>query len=487
MGQKIGHQFIRDFLGGMITEVSDYRMPDNAMRLIQNMDTDIIGSLRVRKGTTVIGNQVQDNKNCLGLYNFRDSGAGTNNRQIACFNNVGDTNSVVYYNLAGVWTAVGGASSFTAGAKFRFVTFTDLVFIVTSAFSTPVTWNGAGASAVANTQVVSAPSGQFINVFKSRVYIASTSAKPDRVFFSSIIDTNGNITWNTTDDYLDVNPSDGQNITGITNNGTLLLIFKDRAMYRWNGSSTDADLIVDVGCSSQESIANRNGQTYFFNPFGVYVTTGGFPQVISKPIQRWIDAISGSYYANVAGVCDDDHYYCSIGDVTVDGESFENVVLVYEISSQNWSVRTYPEQVRLFANYIESNNTANVMIGNDDGDVQRFDYGSTDAGVVIPYKVRTKRVDFTGGSFAFDKMFSEVWIFGSQLVGAFVRVFTDEDTRPRTIMQTLKKWWAYANGLKYQGKWFVFEISGQSRDGQGELFGLEIDSPSLEGKGTNQS
>ena len=161
---------IRDFLGGMITEVSDFRMPDNAMRLIQNMDTDVLGSLRVRKGTTAIGNQVQDGKNCLGLYNFRDSGSGTNNRQIACFNNAGDTNAVAYFNSGGVWTGIVGGGSFTAGTKFRFATFTDYVFFVTSNFSEPLTWNGEAATALSTTQLTSAPFGQFIAVYKSRVY-----------------------------------------------------------------------------------------------------------------------------------------------------------------------------------------------------------------------------------------------------------------------------------------------------------------------------
>ena len=483
MPTRVGHQFIRDFMGGMVTDASDFRTPDNAMRLIQNMDTDILGSLRVRSGTTAIGNQVQDNKNCLGLYNFRDSGSGSNNQQIACFNNSGDSNAIAYYNNVGTWVAITGGSGFTASAKFRFATFTDYVFFVTSGFDTPLSWDGAAASSLGSTQLSSAPSGQFITVFKSRLYIASTSTNRDRVFFSSIISSAGNITWDTTNDWLDVNPSDGQNITALANNGTLLLIFKDRAMYRWNGSATDPDLVIDVGCSSQESVATRNGQTFFFNPFGIYVTTGGFPKKISKEIQKWIDAIAGSYYSNVAGACDDDHYYCSIGDVTVDGEAFNNVVLVYELSTDTWTVRVYPEQVRLFANYIESDNTANIMVGNDDGDVQRFNNGSTDDGVVIPYRVKTKRLDFTGGSFAFEKEVTDVWVFGSTLPNAATRVYTDEDSRPQTLVETLKKWWSYANGLKYRGRWFVFELSGQSRDGQGEFFGWEIGSPLLDGTG----
>src|SRR3990167_7947120 len=127
MPQKIGHQFIRDFLGGMVTEVSDFRTPDNTMRLIQNMDTDVLGALRVRKGTTAIGNQIQDGKNCLGLYNFRDSGSGANNRQIAVFNNADDTNAVTYYNNSGTWASISGGTGFAANAKHRFTTFLDYV------------------------------------------------------------------------------------------------------------------------------------------------------------------------------------------------------------------------------------------------------------------------------------------------------------------------------------------------------------------------
>ena len=319
-------QSLRDLSGGTVTEVVDARLPDNTFRLIQNMDSDFIGALRVRKGTTAIGNQITDNKACLGLYNFRDSGSGANSRQLAVFNNSGDTNAILYYNNSSTWTAVTGGSSFAANNKLRFATFLDYVFMVSPSFIEPKSWNGDSATAIGTTHLSPAPAGQFINVFKSRLYIAGTSANPDRVFFSSIPTIAGVITWSTTTDYLDVNPADGMNITALANTGTLLLIFKERALYRWNGRATDADLVVDIGTTSQESVASRNGATYFFNPYGIWITDGGYPIRISKPIQRWIDAISSSYHDDVAGVCDDDHYYCSIGDVTVDGVLYSNVV-----------------------------------------------------------------------------------------------------------------------------------------------------------------
>jgi hypothetical protein len=477
----LSHELIRDFSTGMITEVADSLTPPNAMRLIQNLDDEVLGMLRVRKGVTAIGNQITDGKPCLGLYNFRDSGTGSNNQQIAAFNDSGDSLMVTSYLSGASWATITG--SFTADAIARFETFTDYVFTVNSKFDAPKSWNG-GTPTWGTTQLSGAPSGQFIKKFKSRLYIAHTATNPDRVFFSSIISSTGNISWTTSTDYLDVNPSDGMNITGIENNGTLLLIFKDRAMYRWNGSSTDADLVMDIGCSSNESIATRNGLTFFFNPKGIYQTDGGRPVRISGPIQRWIDAISPTYYSKVAGVVDGERYYCSVGDLTVEGVSYSNVVLVRNLANNTWSVRTYAEEMRRFAPYILSTGAEGIMCGNDDGDVQAFNSGLTDDGVKIPYRVLTKRMDFLG-SFAHEKSFSEIHAFGKGLTGAQTIVHTEEDRNPKSFGTILKSWWMKITGLKNVGRWFVFELSGLSEDqtNGSEFWGWEIGNANIPGKG----
>lgn len=452
----------------MVSETADSLTPPNVSRLIQNFDTDILGSLRVRKGVTAIGNQVQDGKNCLGLFNFRDSGSGTYNQQIAVTNNSGDTQSVTKYNASGTWTAITSGSSFTASKKFRFATFLDYVFMVNSAFEVK-SWDGNPSNGWGTTNLTSAPAGQFITVFNSRLYIASTSANPDRLYFSSI--QAGTITWDTTNDWLDLNPSDGMNITGLANTGTLILIFKERAMYRWNGHATDANLIVDIGTTSQESIASRNGRVFFFNPYGVCMTDGGYPVRISKPIHRWIEAISPSYYTSVASVCDEDNLYVSIGDVTVDSVAYSNTVLVYTFSTQTWRIRTYAEQFRAFANYIDSSGNYKIMGGNDDGDVQDFDLGDTDDGTPIFYRVRTKRMDF--GSSAYIKKFSDLFMFGRQLPNA--QTFIQSDEGPlKPVKWGLVGWFRRIFGLKNSGRQFTFEVVGTSVDGQGELEGLEI-------------
>jgi len=261
------------------------------------------------------------------------------------------------------------------------------------------------------------------------------------------------------------------NITGLANTGTLILIFKERAMYRWNGRATDANLVVDFGTSSQESIASRNGRVYFFNPYGVYVTDGGYPTRISKPIHRWIEAIDPAYYGNVASVCDEDNYYCSIGDVTVDSVAYSNVVLVYTFSTQTWAVRTYQEQFRVFANFIDSSGNYRIMGGNDDGDVQDFNVGDTDAGTPVFYRLRTKKMDF--GSSAYVKKFSDIFMFGSELLNAQTFIQAD-DGQLKPVRWGLIGWFRRIFGLKNSGRRFTFELGGTSVDGQGVFDSWEI-------------
>lgn len=471
MAVQLQHEMIRDFSGGMISEVSDLLTPNNVMRLIQNMDDDVLGVLRVRPGVTAIGDTLQANKAVLGLYYFKDSAGGANSQLIASSNNSADSFTVTkYLNGSNIWATVTG--TFTANAVQRFETFSDYVFTVNSKFDAPKSWDGTGGGSWGSVHLTSAPSGQFIKGYKSRLYIACTAANPTRVLFSSIIDISGNITWTVSTDYLDI---PGEDITGLENNGTLLLIFKSHSMYRWNGSSTDADRVIDVGCSSNESIATRNGLTFFFNPNGIYQTDGGRPVRISKPVQRWIDAVSPSYYTKVSATVDANNYYCSIGDVTVDGVAYTNVVLVRSLSNSSWRVRTYAKEIRYFAPYVTSTGAEAIMCGTDVGDVQQFNYGLTDAGTAIPYRILTKRLDFIG-SFIYDKAFSEIHAFGRGITGAQTVVHTEEDTRPKSIATILKSWWMKANALKFIGRWFVFELSGLSSDqtNGSEFWGWEI-------------
>ena len=477
MASEIGPVEYRAFHGGMNSETVDLLLPPETMRLIRNMDTDIVGGLRPRRGFSVVGDQVQDGKTCLGLYNFRDSGSGSNHRLISAFNNAGDTQAVTSYLNGASWSAIGGGSSFTASAKFRFRTFLDYTFVTNSAHNPVLSWNGDTATNWGTTHLSSAPAGQFPEVFNDKLYLGHTVANPDRLYFSTVPTVAGVISWSTTEQYLDVNPEDGMNMTGLHNNGLYLLIFKERAMYRWNGRSVEANLLFDVGCTSNESIATRNGLTFFFNPYGIFITQGDRPVIISKPIQRWIDAIDPAYFDQVSGECDEDNYYCSIGDVTVDGVSYSNAMLVYSISMQGWRIYTYDEEIRYMARYTDDSGLFAIVAGNDDGDVHQLNNTNLDGTDQIPYEFQTGRIGF--GTYSQLKSFSHLFSFADEIPGFEFQMETDTEPFRTIIEQT--EFASQTQGLNARGRYFRFAGRGEARGTRGLFHVFTITDLGVEG------
>src|SRR3990167_8706471 len=153
--------------------------------------------------------------------------------------------------------------------------------------------------------------------------------------------SSGAITWDTTNDWFDVNPDDGDEITALENNGNRLLIFKRRSTYRWVFGATEPDRLLGVGTESQECVKTNLdlGITFFANSKGVYAYTGERPKLISRKIQAWIDANTAANWDDACAEIDDDHYYLYLGDsLTVDSVVYTNVMAVYSISLDAWVV-----------------------------------------------------------------------------------------------------------------------------------------------------
>ena len=130
-----------------------------------------------------------------------------------------------------------------------------------------------------------------------------------------------------------------------------------------------------------------NGVTYFFgqgaNAVGIYATTGGYPKKLSRPIQKWIEAIDPAYYENIAGYTDGTKVVWAIGSVTIDGITYTNTHLAYNISDQSWEMYNYADRFNVFAGYITSTGAMTILGGDTDGYVQTIGSGTTDNGTPI--------------------------------------------------------------------------------------------------------
>ena len=487
--QKLTTPFIfDDFSSGMIDaqSVSDSLLPRNAVRKAINCVFDSPrGALAGRLGSTVVGSNLTNT--IRGLYNFRDAGTGSNHRLI-----VTDNGGITYYLNGATFTST--LSGDTAALKTRFVTFLDVVVRVNGT-DTAKSWNGDTGTAWVTTggplDVANWPATSMATIFNSRVYAAGDSSNPDTLYYSSIPSA-GAISWTSGNGSLQVNPNDGDNgITGLGTNGTVLLAFKRNSLYRWDGSSTFANKVISVGTSSHESIAaHDSGWVYFFgtgkNSVGVYRTTGGYPQKISRNIEQWMEAISSSSYDNVSAFCDDDHYYMSVGSVTVNGVTYSNAWFVYTISLQCWHIENRATAFRVFAPFINSSSAITIVGGDTSGNVQTINSGTTDNGTAISAECEFAPITFTTRGRT--KSLSSVITYSPfyQGLGFFLKTDSRDFTEIGTITKPEQRFSLLAfQGGMFRGNRFFPKISVADSHTAWQFDGFEF--PEVTDEGFNQN
>lgn len=377
---NIQPQFFKSHLGGMITNVSESLAPKDSVQLMLNCDGDEeLGSAVTRLGTGLVGSTVTNP--ILGLHDFRDSD-GSNHALLATVNASGGATSVVY--KVGTGTIRTGL---TASKKMRFITFLDSAFMVNGA-NDEASYDGNSLITTGGAFDLDNVPGTACNLvmeWLDRVYLAGDTSLPDRVYYSST-PVDGAISWTSGNGFFDLEPEDGGGgITGFGKVPGFLLIFKERSLKRFNFDSAFPETLIQLGTPSQESVVNAGGLCAFYSASseqakGFYITNGDRPIPIShdrpRNIKKWIDAIPQSAEANIAGIGNGRVFMWSVGDLTVDGRTFTNVVLRWNRILDQWSVRSYPSEFKFFSTYVSSG--TNTIIGGDDvGNVIQIDKAGT--------------------------------------------------------------------------------------------------------------
>lgn len=403
--------------------VAESRMPLDVVSESVNFHFDRIGCATLRKGLTLLGNSLTASASpsislspspsapspsssvspsasvspsvspseseeaatgVLGLYEFRDSNNGTNNRIVSVYKDV------LSYLSGSAWIAKRSGLSLR---KARFTTFLNYLWMVNGSDATAI-WDGAtGTSFVTSGNASSAPVGKFIENFKARVWITGNPTYPDRIYYSSIPSAEATpvVTWNTdvaTGDWIDISPSDGENVTALKRAKANLLVFKQNHIYRITSvDATDPDPKINVGTYSQESVVEAKDGVYFHHPTGFYkYNYDGEVTEISRPVIDLVENITVANYEKVAGWKDGDHVYWSVGNVTINGVSFNNVVARYTISSQVWTLYCYPTQFLVTSDYNDGS-TIFQLVGDNAGNILKVNVGKDDNGIPINYSL----------------------------------------------------------------------------------------------------
>lgn len=435
----------------MNSSVSPLIMKEGEVLLAKNISLNVIGKWEKRLGNCLFGNQIKSSEKILGLHMFATS-AGTEYQLAACstgsntgiYKKVSTTlngaittasTSIVLtsgtdfassgtveiegdlitytgkstHTLTGVtgisfshatattvrqWKSI--KSNDTDDKKTRFANFIDKVFRV----------NGSDVMSetadLANWNTTNCPSTitpSLIETYQDRIFVAGDATLPDRLQASSTVNLAGTgVTWSTTTNiidtygsngfYQDINPEDGDQIRALKRSGALLLIFKDRNLYTWNGNSTEPDVLVDVGTPSQECVVNVHNLTFFIGKskkfFGIYVFSGSYPKLISRKIKKWTDAITQTS-ADIGNMCigaDDTNVYAYVGTITFTNDevygtrTFTDTWLVYNMPQDAWTIYT-GLPARVFNNLVESS-SEKLYFGNSDGKIFEVGSGQTD-------------------------------------------------------------------------------------------------------------
>lgn len=391
---------INDFHGGVYREsaVSTFLAPPFTVAQSLNVNYDTgIGLAAVRPGTVPIGGTIVANQTPLGFSEFVGA---TTTYLVAVYSGASNA-SIYYYDTSWNTSTV---TNLNNTVKNRFAVLGNSLFRVSTGNAMTSTLNGnvwSTDNCITTDSVV--PS--LVIRAKQRMLASGYSGFKSRIYFSSIIDPNNSpfISWSTdpsSGNWIDINPDDGDYITAFAQTSATTLVFKQNAMYRLDviSKTTDTDNIFNIGTPSQEAVVTCQGVVYFFSGLDIRATTGDFPQQISRlGVQDYINAIPQSNWDEVCAGTDGLNVYFSIGDITLftsrnNQTTYQNVVLKFSPRDQSWSIHSYAQDFRYFAQYTTT--AGRTFIGLDtSGNSQTLNSGTTDKGTPIYYELITQDVD----------------------------------------------------------------------------------------------
>ena len=307
-----------DFFFGMNDRIPPHLLPKGVFQLIENA---LVGNNKIEKrlGT----NNIADSLGAfaiLGLSAFEPSG-GTK-RMIACLN--GSANAQLYsWTGSGAFSAIGSAN-LTIDKQMNFIQASNYLFGFNGAEvvdydGTTVTRNRSGV-----------PQATFGVWFHNYLFTANTSSNPSRLQWSDLGDP---ITF-TAANFFDVNPNDGDEITGLGIINDELYVFKKNSIWAitgWSGSTFSATTVAGqntnsklygYGCVSHQSIVSTGKNLYYLSFLGNIPHIRNFNQtvfaetieqgIVSYDMEDTLDGVNKSQLSKCAGVYDGRYIYWAL-------------------------------------------------------------------------------------------------------------------------------------------------------------------------------
>ena len=455
--------------------VDEFSASPESVELAINLSFDKIGAVELRNGLTTLGAQISASP-ILGMSNYRNNAGttygllakvssvvynfngsnwssvrtGLSNTSKARFTNFldltymvdGNAGSAVATFNGSIWSAV--RTSLSSTSKARFTNFLDLTYMVDgNGGSAVATYDG---SAFGSTNIGSLPKGDDIENYRSRIWVADSAT--DKVYYTDVVSTSQTISGGTS--FIQVSPQDGEKITALKRYPDALLVFKQNHISRiLSPTSADPDPRIFRGTYSKESIIETKSGLFYHHPTGFYkFVYSGDQEEISRPIIDVVEAISRANYENINGWADSDHCYWSVGDITLDGLAYANVVCRYTISTQVWTLYSYASEIKRSALY-DDGTLLRLIVGDENGYPFVFDSGLTDNGTPIFYDLQTHPLYLTSTKMT-EKEITEISAVHENAQGAYISHKADNGnwSKPLTITKDIVQ--AFTTSAKFK-------------------------------------
>lgn len=339
-------------------------------------------------------------------------------------------------------------SGLTTGAVPSYFTFDDLlIFSSDSTTDVPRSWDQTTAQNLAGTP----PRFSFGVSHKNRAWAAGVYANPSRLYYSANTDPED---W--TGDgsgSIDIDPNDGDIITGLISHKNELWIFKGPnkgSIHRITGSSpTGSDAfarvtyVVGLGACWHNAIFRFGDDIGFVSQFGTIHSLSAtaaygdfFEAALSRPINKWILQYLNYNRLRYISAATDPLGGLVYITMSINANATNNVVLIMDFRSApdiiRWSkIPSYA--MGSLGLFVDTSGVRRVLAGGNDGYVRRVNIAdrSIDTTTALSYNVLTPYLNY-GSPILMKTLDALAW--GIAPKGAFN--FTAGWTRDNKAQQT---------------------------------------------------
>ncbi len=394
--QAVKVDYFNRFDGGLNLFISDIHLKKEESPNMLNVEPDEDGIIKTRYGYSLFGNTGSVGVQGLGGLS-KDDGS----RYLF---KAGDTNLKVYNPTTEGWNSVSGIT-YTAGKRTDFCQAYNKTFIqnATDALSY---FNGTNTVAQTNGQI-----GEFSIYFNGSL-VTNDPVNPSRVYLSGIGPDIGDFSSGAGGEFIDINASDGDFITGFgkyaTGNENVILIYKQHSTYKVRFDDTGLPVVEVVspsrGAECHWTIDNMEDDIIFFSNLPAIMTQGAqenfFSQIrtneLSLFVNRELETMNRARKKNTAGIFHKHRYYFAYSG---SGNDTNNKMLMFDKRYESW---WYWEGISAscFMEWEDESGNEYFLFGSDDGNVYVRDLSRNDNGEIIRSYFDTKAFNFGG----FDRM-----------------------------------------------------------------------------------